>query len=1058
MSYIIKFLISRPLISRLILSFLIVASVVSIMKIKRLGYPRADYEMVTITTYYPGASPEDVELNITVKLEEALKEIDGIEKYLSRSIENVSIIDVYLDPNGEDKKKTKDEIRRAIEGVTDLPAELEKKPEVLERTVDNWHIYEMALVLPGKDRMALRRHGMELKRRLLEIDLIARVKEHGIKDREIQVQLNREKMSGLSIGFDEVIQSIKLNKLRLSGGNLESYTTEKGIVTFSEFASPGDVGNIIIRSGDLGGPKIRINDVGKVIDGFEDMNSLVRYNGMNGMSLWIYKKGTSDVIDTVEKIEELVREYKAKNAPRELKIFSTYDDSLETNYRLTLLRDNAIFGFILVLGVLFLFLDRRTAFWTAFGIPVSMGVTITLMAILDISVNSVSLCGLIVVLGMVVDDAIVISESIYIARRQGMSPAEASIYGLKMVVKPVFGTIFTTIVAFFPMFFIPGIIGNFAVDIPFVVIIMLSASFAEATLMLPVHLAHARGFSKEEKAPPGEKFLVSLEEFYKKILTWILLHRGKAFLFFSAFLVVGSLLSVLMTRFNLFPIDQANQIWISGNAPHDSNIDFTSRQAAVVERIIQSLPRGTVYAYKTEVGWDFNNFMYIPSVNSFYIHLILTPAAERDMAALDVKEYIQKRLKKKKDASISNLNFLIYGGAPPVGKPLEIKVIGNDNETRNRIIGEITKELKKLPVSEIDSDYRKGKEEIRLIPNYDTVALAKLNVTAIATTIRTAFDGTVVTHLQTPDEKIPFRVKLDSQSKDFSDPLGGLFVRSPMGLPVPLKVLVHETKSHSPQNIFHFNGYRTNTITANIDLERTSPGEIYSILKDKYSSYEKKYPGFKIVFGGEAEESARMFVNLLLAVLIAVTAIYFIVSIQFNSLLQPVMVLAPLPFGLVGITLALGVQFLDLSMLSFLGILGFTGVAVNDSIVMVDFINRIRRKEISSESDTAIVPEGELGIDEFHGQVIDGARRRLRPVLLTTITTVAGLIPTAYGFVGGTDSFISPMAMALSWGLIFGTIATLVIIPVFYSILHSFGDVFRKKVVDRIAGLFSFRF
>jgi len=998
---------------------------------------------MNITTDYPGASPEDVELNITVKIEEAIKEIDGIDKYISSSLENRSSIVVFIDPDYDDKEKVKADIRRAVDSISDLPVEVEDKPFIDEEKIDNMPIYEVALSIKNDDKKLLNYHEKKLKKILLNLDCVSKVYESGIRDREYRILLNRNKMKIHAITFNDVIEAIKNNKIRMSGGSLESYTAEKGILTFSEFSKPEDIENIIIRASGLGSKKIQIKDVGRVIDDFAKINIINKYNGHTGVALWVAKKPKADVIRAVDKIKEVLDNYKKSEAVEGLNFFSTWDASIETKNRLFILYTNAIFGFILVLFVLFFFLDKKIAFWTSVGIPVSIAGTLILLPWLNITINSISILGLVVVLGMVVDDAIIISESIYRAKEEGMSPVEASIYGLKIVIKPVLATIITTIIAFLPLYFLPGIEGKFALEIPSIVIIMLTVSFFEATLMLPAHLAHSKENNNNKKRfiPPGQKLIDKLKEIYAKLLERALKHKYISLLSLIIFLVLGIIFTMYFTKFNLFPIDQSTQIWISGETKTGSNLEYTTEKTELLEEIIKNLPGNIVYSYKTNIGSHYSgaDIGMMFASNFFYINLILIPANKRKMTAMDVKDYIIKKIEEKKIDVFQKLDYYIESGGPEVGKPLEIRIRGNDNKKREDIIKKITQDLKEYPIHEIDTDLKKGKKELRILPNYELIANAKLDVATIATTIRTAFDGYIVSYYQTPEEKIPFRVILDEKSKNFDNPLSGLYVKNPYGTIIPIKSLVYEKMDVSNQNIYHFNGERTNTITANVDLTKTTPKDIFSKLKSKYQNFEKENPGFKLILGGEAEKSNFMFYRLITLLLLAILAIYFILVIQFNSFIQPLMVILSIPFGLLGITIAFAVQKLDLSMMSMVGIIGFTGVVVNDSLIMVYFINDLKNKKNIN----------------FKNAIIEGAKQRLRPIMLTTLTTVAGLFPTAYGligrsdkyffsFLGGFESFVSPMVMAMMWGLLVGTTATLIVIPVLYIINEDIHKFFRK--------------
>jgi multidrug efflux pump subunit AcrB len=1045
---IIRYLIDRPLVTKLMIIFIFGLALSAILRVQRQGYPRVDMEKMNITTVYPGASPEDVELNVTVKLEEALKEVDGLEKYTSRSMESQSRIQVFIDPDAEDKEKVKQDVRRAIEGVSDLPSEVEDKPYVFEVKVDNFSIYEVALTLPGADEKKLRYHAKELKKRLVDIGNVSKVNESGIRDREIQIQLNRQKMARHFVSFQEVIAAIKQNKLRVSGGSIESFTSEKGIVTFSEFERPEDVEQIIVRASDLG-YKVRIKDVGRVVDSFAKDDQIIKYNGTRGMSLWVSKKGTADIISTVDSIKAVVADYQ-QAAPKDLHIFSTFDESIQTKNRLEIVVSNAILGFLLVVCILFIFLDRTTALWTAAGLPISIALTLIVMPMLDITINSISILGLIVVLGMVVDDAIIISESIYRSREQGMKAKEAALHGIKVVYKPVVGTIITTMIAFIPIYFMPGTIGDFSVEIPSIVIIMLAASLVEASTILPAHLAHAKEGVKKE--PIGQAFITLLEGFYSRLLQKSLRRKYLSLAFFGLFLLGGYFLSKLITDFNMFPTDQSTAMSIYGETARGSTLEYTAKEVKKIEAALAKLPEEVIHSYKTVVGRNYQNGSKAPA-NEFFIWVILTPANQRDMKATDVKAYIQKKYAEEKiDKTIEHLNFFIDSGGPPVGKPIEIRVIGNNNELRLKAMAEIKEDIKKFHAQEVDSDYRIGKDEVRLLPDYGRIATAQLTVEDIANTIRTAFDGTVVTYLQTPEEKVPFRVVLDEASKNFKDPLRGLSVRNQYGRLVDVKNLVRTEKTEAAQNIYHYDGHRNNMITANVNLDKTNPKKVYDQLEEYFEQFLKTFnkkidkvnDRVKVVLGGEAKESSTTFLHIATSIAAALVAIYFILILQFNSFSQPFMVLLVIPFGTLGITVAFGLHGMPLSMLALIGILGFSGVVINDSLIMVDFINRL--KESGNIEDSAYYGQSrELTPGQFNQAIIEGSTLRLRPIVLTTLTTMAGLVPTAYGIIGGLDSFISPMVMAMAWGLLVGTISVLVVIPVLYSVNHDLA-VFTRRI------------
>ena len=1036
----IRFLITRPLLVKLILVFILAAAVAQSCNLRRLAYPNVDHEVVVVTTPYPGASPEDVELNVTIKLEEALEELDGIDRFTSASIENASVIWVKLDPDATDKDKVKSEIRRVIDSVSDLPIEA-KRPTFFESKEGNYGPYEVALTFPKGDEKKLRHHAQNLKKKLLNLYHVAKVRENGIRDREFQIQLSQKKLEKYQIAFDEIIAAIQNNKIRASGGYIESFTSEKGIVTISEFDDPKDVEKIIVRTSELGAHQITVGDLGKVIDTFEKRRTLMRFNGENGISFNIVNKEKSDIIDTVDEVKKLIDEYKENFAPDGLEIFTASDFTVETKNRLSIVYSNALAGFVLVIIFLFLFLDRKVAFWTAAGIPFSIAITIIVLPFLDVTINAISLCGMVVVLGMLVDDAIIVAESIYRAREEGMDKTEASVYGLKMVIKPVFGTILTTIIAFIPIYFLPGPIGAYSMEVPTIVIIMLLASLIEATLLLPVHLAHSKQYLDKSAVhePIGQKFIKFLREKYVVILEKALHHKIKALIVMALFLIVGFFILLPTVDFVLIPNDQAYRIFISGNTPRGSSLDFTTKAVKKLEKIVDEIPGNIVTSHKSYVGhkaWSNANV----ASNLFSVYVELIPATDREMTCLGIKSYIQNKIEKKKIKDFEITSFFIHGGAY-LGKPIELHIIGNNNKKRKEVIDTVLEELKELPITDVESDLKEGKDEIRVLPNRSRIAITKLNMAIIASTIRTAIDGTIVTYQQTPAEKIPFRVMLDKASKEFKNPLKGLFIRNYEGRLIPLNPLVHIQKGSAKERIFHYNGDRVNTITADVVKGKATTQYMYTVLSKKFKDFEKRFPGFQMRIGGEAEESQKIMNNMTIAIIMAIIAIYFILLMQFNSMLQPLIIILAIPFGFSGIIMIFLLHGIDLSLVAMIGIAGFSGVVVNDSLIMVDFINRIFRGEIE-DPDSINIEQNED--QRLIKAIISGARLRLRPIVLTTITTVAGLIPTAYGLIGGLDSFISPMVMAMAWGLLIGTSATLIVIPVFYLMIFKFTRLVRN--------------
>ncbi|SMF64914.1 efflux RND transporter permease subunit [Pseudobacteriovorax antillogorgiicola] len=1024
-----KFFVDKPLAANLVSILVIAIGLFSFLQLKRQATPLVDMQQMRIMSVLPAASPKDVELNVTTKIEEALEGVSGLKKYISHSSEGRSTIEVFIDPDARDKEKVKDDVRRAVESVQDLPDEMLDKPYIQEIKVDDMIVYELAIVFDQYSPQKIKEVGRQLKRKLLEIGEVARVRENAIPEREIKILLNNKKLNAKQVSVEEVLMAIKNNKIRLAGGTLESFTAEKGIITVSEFANPQDMGNIVIRS-TSSGRHIYVKDVATILDDFEKAEKIVRFNGRRGGSLLIVKKASADLIELVDKVEVVKKEF-LETAPEDLSLLTTWDFSVNTRTRLNIVSSNFAAGFFLVLIVLFMFLDPRIAMWAALGIPIAIAGATTILPLLDVSINSVSLCGMILVLGMIVDDAIIIAESIYRHMEDGLAPREAAKQGLQAVIKPVFGTIVTSIIAFVPLYFLPGSIGDFAVEVPTVVNIMLVASFLEATLILPSHLGHRKKAPSASHKPPGTRFILRMELVYGRFLGQTLRYKWLAFFATTIFLLGGITICLKMSRFRMFDLDQAYRIYLMGDVKEGSPLSYTESQVEVLEKIIDSFPgQGAITSVKTTVGQEgsFKGARFA-SHTSFLSEIVMKPFTERDITAQELSNWLKKAVETSSDLKLVKFDLEIDSEGPPVGRPIEIRIVGDDDRIRYELVAKLKELLQQYPVSEVISDNVPGKQELQLRPDFEALSQSGLTVSTVANTIRTIFDGSIVGDVQTPVESADYRLLMDERFHDFNDPLQDIYVRNQYGNLIPLKGLMLEERGRTMKKILHYNGNPSNLITANIAPTVTA-GDIYKNLSQELSGLEQQFPGYSILLGGEAKESDK-FVNQILMLLgLAIMGIYFWLAFQLESLSQPFMVVLAIPFGLIGMLAAFIGHGYDLSLLALVGVVGVGGVLVNDSLIMVEFINRLRR-------------EGHRNIQEA---IILGAQHRFRPIVLTTLTTVTGLLPTAYGLIGGTDSFISPLVFAMTWGLMIGTPSVLIVIPVLYSIIISTSETIVQRL------------
>jgi multidrug efflux pump subunit AcrB len=1020
----IRYFIRKSLFVTLITFFVITAGIINLRTIKKEGVPQVDQKLLRITTLYPGASPEDVELNVTIPIEDALKGVDGIDKYDSVSAENYSKIWVHLDKDAANPEKIKADIRSAVDSVSDLPKEVKDRPNIWEWKISNMGILQMGVFSGTLPEKQLRVRANDLKKKILALPRVSKNYEGGIRDREIHIKLNLKKLNEYHIAFEEVVQAIKANNIQISGGMLESYNAEKAIVTFAKFKGLFDVENIIVRS-TFEGDRILLKDIAQIVETFEEELVKFRFNGKNGMMINAVKKQSADIIKTVSAIKKCVADYKKSLKDEDIDFAYLWDMSEETITRLTIVQRNAIIGFVFVVITLLLFLNLRNAFWTALGIPFSFCFAVLFFPLFDVTINSVTLLAVVVVLGMIVDDAIIITENIYRHRIEGELPLQAGINATEEVVYPVISTILTTIVAFLPIIFIAGMIGDFAKTIPIVVALALIGSLIEALFLLPNHVTR---FSKgrTEKTIGEKKFIAYFKEKYGKFLYTALRYR---YLVIGIFLLLSGFTLYLVQyhmKFEMFPDADANTFWVYGKTKEIKSLEYTSDKIKELESfILESYDRKSLRSFLAEIGSG-------GYPENFNIVFYLNPPAQRDITADGVIIDLRKKIEEMD--VFSNIHFEKDTGGPPTGRGLEIQVIGNEAARRKDISNSIVKYLEGTGgVFDIDRTDEERRKELKIIPNRERIA--KYGVTAynIAAAIKIAYNGLTVTDMLEENEKINYRIMLDDKSRSRITTLDRLKTMNKQGKLIPISQMVTVKEGLTSTHIRHYNSDKSTVIMADVNSKVITPSEIYSKIKEDFKYFAAGNPGFQLVLGGEAEESVETLESMLRSLYIAIAGIAFILILLFRSILQPVMVMFAIPFGLIGVVFAFYAHGMTLSVMGLLGMIGLSGVVVNDSLVMVEFMNMLKKKN-----------PGRNILDIAR----DGAVMRLRPILLTTITTCASVFPTAYGL-GGTDIMIRPSTLSLFWGLIFATTLTLILIPCLYVIEYTLKETV-KQLLQKI--------
>jgi multidrug efflux pump subunit AcrB len=1021
-----RFFAERHLFANLFTLMIIIMGVLTLMIIKRDIYPEVDIGRMIITTEYPGASPEDVELNVTNKLEDELKEITGIKEFSSVSMENISSIRVDIEYDVDDMDEVKDEIRRAVNRVSDFPPEVTESPRILDIKTPFDPFIEVGISgnLPYRQ---IRELARILEKKIENIEGVSKTERYGYRTREVKVEISPDSLIEYEIPLRDIIAAIQGRNIRATGGSLESYTSEKNVVTLAQFRKPEEVGDVIVRS-TFDGPLIKVTDLAVVNDDFEDDKIISWMDGKQAISFAVFNKHSADIIRTSERVKKLIKK-EQEIMPAGVEILYSNDTSTYVRNQFRIVLSNLSIGLVLVTILLTLFLTFRVAFWVSLGIPVTFLGVIFLLPSFGVYLDTIVLTAMIIVIGIVVDDAIIVSETIYERLDRGEKPLDAAVNGISRVYRPVLTTILTTFIAFAPMFFMPGMMGKFVFVIPLTVSLALFISMLEVTIALPAHLVYC-----QQKCISSGKTIQTAKWFdtFRKVFTQVIVYPLRlrylvVFLFIVA--LIGSLYyAVNYMSFILFPTKGSEVFVISMELPIGNSLEATSDKVREVEEIISGLPEEEIESFLARAG----RLVILDSPprdgeNYGSIIVNLTPWSERTRTADEIVESLRPRVDSL--GGFKKVTFSVASGGPPTGKAVNIRVIGSDDALRKKLAQDVKSYLKRINgVKDIESDDVPGKEQIEVKVNYDRLARFGLTMADIAQNVRIAYDGEVVTSVRYGDEDVDFRVILQKEARKKLAYLNKLTIPNQQGRLITLKDVASLDISPGPSDIYHFDRERSISVTADVLQEVITPVQATDLLLENFD-LDRDYPGMRFNVGGEVQETEQSMRGLYIAFCIAVIGIYFMLVLLFNSATQPFMVLLAVPFGIVGVIIAFSLHNEPFGFLGTLGVVGMAGVVVNDSLVLVNHLNELKQKDPS------------LSVLQL---VVKGTSDRLRAILMTTFTTVAGLLPLAYG-VGGTDIYMGPMALALGYGILFATPLTLILVPCLYLIGNDIRKIFSRN-------------
>jgi len=1023
-----RFSVSQSLFINLVSVMIIVMGLITVFGMNREIFPNVSFDMVSVTTSYAGATPADVEKLISVPLEKELRDVDGIKEISSASNSSISVIYITIDPDEKDKQKVIRDVQTAVDRVKTLPKDVDD-PVVLEMTGRQYPIIEVSLSGDLTEH-ELQRHADLLEDIIEDIKGVARIVKAGYRDRELQILVDPKKMQDYYVSIDEVEQALAQRNVSMPAGKIDTKTTEYSIRTTGEFLTAEEVGDVIIRANDSGN-WLKIRDVAEVHDTFKDEDIINKTKSTRAVNLVVQKKESGDALSIVDNLRIKCDAYRDRQTDG-LEVSYVNDYSFFARRRLNVLRNNAWIGIIIVMGVLLIFLQKRVAFITFLGIPVAFFTTFMVMHAMGLTINLITMFGLIIVLGMLVDDGIIVAENIYRRMEEGVPPRQAAVEGAEQVMGAVVTAVATTIAAFSPLLMMTGIIGKFIRGIPMVLIIALVASLGEALIILPSHMADFVKIKLDKfgkpvalsKEMPWFKKLIS---FYTKIVKGAIKRKWLVFLGGAMVSVLAiSLIGLAFAgkgpiKFILFPSSGINYIFVRAEAPIGTPLETVEQLAKPIEEAVAKLPPEELETYVTTVGKmeeDRHDPYAGMASNIVQLSIYLTPEQDRKR---NVDEIIAQLRENTKDIKgFDDLRFDKPESGPPVGKPVEVRIRGEHFDVLDTISKEYMDYLATLKgTSDITWDHKPGKEEMRIVVDREKATMAGLTIGQIAKTVRAVFEGGIATHIKPvkAEEETDVTVRFPKRNTKDISVFNTILVRNSFGNLIELRKVAKIEKVPGTTAIHHLDGKRVVTVSCNLDTNITTSMIVNNALAKNFQDVPERYPGYSVKYGGEQEESMESIMSLLKAYLFAFLIVYLILSSFFRSLIQPFLVMLAIPFGLIGVVFAFLIHGMPLSFLAILGIVGLNGIVVNDSIVLVDFINKLRQSGMKRRD--SIIKAGQV---------------RIRPVILTTITTFGGLSTVAYG-IGGKDPFLVPMAMSICWGLLFATAFTLIIIPCAYAII-----------------------
>jgi multidrug efflux pump subunit AcrB len=996
-------------------------------------FPEVEQRNVRVSMVLPGASPQETEEGITIKIEEAIQAIEGIRQITSQSVEGSASVTVQVE-EGYDVREVLDEVKIRVDGVNNFPVEAES----LLVQIPQWRRDAIGVVLFGDyDNMTLRRVAENVRDELAGLPEITQVEVDNVLPFEISIEIAEWALRQYDISLEQVAGILRQNSTDVSAGNLKTKGGDIFIRSRGQAYRASDFETIpVITTQD--GTMITLGDIATIRDEFEETPLRTRFNGVPAIEIEVYRSGDESIIDVTTAVRNYI-DKKQLDMPDGLTIDFWRDRSEPIKARLETLTKSAWQGLLLVIIMLALFLRPSVAFWVCLGIPMSFMGAFLFMPLFDVSLNLMSLFAFILVLGIVVDDAIVTGENVYSHLQKGEDPLNAAIKGTQEVAVPVTFGILTTAAAFLPLAFQTGR-GSWYAAIPLVVIPVLLFSLIESKFILPAHLKHVKMRTEKNTSRLSKlqqkianSLEVMIEKVYQPILAQAMRWRYAAWtaMFASLILIIGTI-AAGHTKFVFFPRVQSEVATATLVMPAGTAFESTDRIISAMTMHAKDLQE----AYRdAETGESVIRNVYSISggrnSTTGRVQMDMIPPESRTVDVTTREVVNQWRKKVGQVAGAEQLNYRAEIGGWG-GSPISIELKGRNTEALNTLSEGLKKQFEQYPaVSDIEDSLSDGKEELQLELKPEARLLG-LSLNQVARQVRQAVFGFEVQRVQRGREEVRVMVRYPLEARQSIETLEQMMIRIGPNQEVPLWQVANVFPGLSPDSILRVDRQRTISVNADFDKEAGDLSLVLGEVNEWLSEQINAYPGTTFEMAGEARDQAESTNSLTVGAIGLTILIYILLAIPFKSYSQPIIVMSVIPFGLVGAVIGHWIMGMDLTLLSFMGMLALSGVVVNDSLVLVDYINQKRNEGVSLKE-----------------AVYTAGGRRFRPVLLTSLTTFAGLVPLLFE-TSTQAQFLIPMAVSLGFGILFATLITLFIVPINYLILEDFKGYMRRYKRDML--------